>query len=79
MIIVGLLRRTKLGNYILTVVDHFTKYVEAYLLPDQEALTIMRVIFNDIISRFGVPYIIHKSKRQLQVAHVQGTDLITEH
>ena len=60
MDIVGPLPRTQRGNrYILTVVDHFTKHAEAYALPDQEAVTIARVLVNEFISRFGVPYIIH--------------------
>ena len=60
MDIVGPLPRTQRGNrYILTVVVHFTKHVEAYALPDQETVTIARVFLNKFISRFGVPYIIH--------------------
>ena len=60
MDIVGPLPRTQRGNrYILTVVDHFTKHVQAYALPDQEAVIIARVFLNEFISRFGVPYIIH--------------------
>ena len=56
----GPLPRTQRGNrYILNVVDHFTKHTEAYALPDQEAVTIARVFLNEIISSFGVPYIIH--------------------
>ena len=58
--IVGLLPRTQPSNqYILTVVDHFIKKVKAYALPDQEAVLIARVHFNEFILRFGVPYIIH--------------------
>ena len=42
--IIGPLPRTPRGNrYILTVVDHFTKHVEAYALQDQEAITVARV------------------------------------
>ena len=60
MDIVGLLPRTQRGNqYILTVVNHFTKHVKAYALPDQEAATIARVCLNEFILHFGVPYIIH--------------------
>ena len=60
MDLIGPLPRTERGNrYILTVVDHFTKHVEAYPLPDQEAVTIARVFMNEFISRFGVPYVIH--------------------
>ncbi|MCP6726113.1 transposase family protein, partial [Klebsiella pneumoniae] len=60
MDIIGPISRTERGNrYILTVVDHFTKHVEAYALPDQEAITIARVFLNEFIARFGVPYVIH--------------------
>ena len=60
MDIVGPLPRTQRGNrYILTVVDHFTKHVEAYALPDQEAVTIARIFLNEFIFRIGVLYIIH--------------------
>ena len=56
MDIVGPLPRKQRGNrYILTVVDHFTKHVDAYALPDQQAVTIARVFLNEFISRFGVP------------------------
>ena len=60
MDIVNPLTCTQRNNrYILTVVDHFTKHVEAYALPDQEAVKIARVLLNEFISRLGVPYIIH--------------------
>ena len=60
MDIVGPVSRTQRGNrYILTVVDHFTKHVEAYALQDQEAVSIARVFVTEVISRFGVPLIIH--------------------
>ena len=48
MDIVGPLPRTQRSNrYILFVVDHFTKHVEAYALQDQETATITRVYFNE--------------------------------
>ena len=51
--IVDPMPRTVGGNrYILTVVDHFTKHVEAYPLPDQEAPSIARVFLNDFVARF---------------------------
>ena len=60
MDVIGPLQRTPRGNrYILTVVDHFTKHVEAYALPYQEATTVARVILNEFVSRYGVPYVIH--------------------
>ena len=60
MDIIGPLPRTPRGNcYILTVVDHFTKHVEAYALQDQEAITVERVFLNEFVARYVMPYIIH--------------------
>ena len=60
MNIIGPLPRTPRENrYILTVVDHFTKLVEAYALQDKEAITVARVFLNKFVSRYKMPYIIH--------------------
>ena len=60
MDIIGPLPRTDRGNrLILTVVDHFTKHVEAYALADQEATTVARVFLNKFVSRYGVQYVLH--------------------
>ena len=60
MDIIGPLCKTDRGNrYIHTVVDHFTKHVKAYALADQEATTVVRVFLNEIVSRYGVPYVLH--------------------
>lgn len=48
------------GNrYILTVMDYFTKWSEAYSRPHQEAETTVHVLVGGMISRFGVPETIH--------------------
>ena len=47
-------RTVRSDRYILTVVDHFTKHVEAYPLPDQETTSITRVFLNEFVARFGV-------------------------
>jgi len=45
---------TKDGNkYILVLTDYFTKWSEAYPLPDAEASTCMRAIYDNFCSRFG--------------------------
>ena len=53
--ILGPLPRTDSGNvYILIVSDLFTKWVEAFCIPDQKATTVADC-FVELISRFGVP------------------------
>ena len=47
------------NRYILVVGDYFTKWVEAFPIPDQEAKTVARVLFNEFICRFGTPEYIH--------------------
>ena len=60
MDIMGPLPETPRGNcYILVVGDYFTKWKEAYPLPDMEALSIAKVLVNEFICRFGVPDSIH--------------------
>jgi hypothetical protein len=54
--VVGPLKTTILGNqYILVMEDHFTKWPEAFALPNQEAKTIAKVIVEQIICRYGAP------------------------
>jgi len=56
-----LVRRSK---YILVVCDHFTKWVEAYALPDQKACTCMRAVYDGFFSRFSYPLQIHTDQRR---------------
>jgi len=59
----GPLPVTKHGNkYILVVTDYFTRWVEAYSLPNQEATTMARVLVNEWISRYGAPDVIHSDQ-----------------
>ena len=58
MDIMGPLPKTGRGNkYILVVSDYFTKWPEAFALPDQSATTVPRILINDIYARYGMPYI----------------------
>lgn len=53
------------GNkYVLTVMDYFTKWPEAYALPDQEAETVVDALLGGLISRFGVPESIHSDQER---------------
>ena len=47
---------TEDGNkYIMVVSEYFSKWPEAYALPNQEATTVATMLIDNWISRFGVP------------------------
>ena len=70
MDVLGPLKTTPRGNrYILTIVDYFTKYVEAYAIPDQKTETVSRCI-EDLCSRHGVPSIILTGKGSNFTSHL---------
>ena len=57
MDIMGPLPLTERNNrYILVVIDTFTKFAEAYPLPNQEAKTIAEILVNEFICRYGCPH-----------------------
>jgi hypothetical protein len=54
------LRRTSKGNeHIIVIQDYFTKYVEAYPVPDETAETTAAVLTKEWIAKFGVPRYCH--------------------
>jgi hypothetical protein len=57
------LPETDRGNHhILVVSDYFTKWKEALALQNMESETIVCEIMDQVITRFGVPSIIHSDK-----------------
>jgi transposase InsO family protein len=53
---VGPMKTTKRGNrYILVLSEYSTKWVEAFPTKDCDALTVARILVEDIICRFGAP------------------------
>ena len=55
----GAYKQTTAKNVcILTVVDHFTNWPEAFPLPDAKATTIANALYRGIICRHGVPKIL---------------------
>ena len=58
--ILGPLPTTARNNkYILVVGDYFSKWKEAYPMPNMEATTIANLLVNEFICRFGVPECLH--------------------
>lgn len=61
--IMGPLPITDDGNmYVLVVADYYTKYVEAYAIPDEKAETLARKLVDEFICRCGVPNEIHSDQ-----------------
>ena len=61
--VVGLFPTTNSGNrWVLTAMDYFTKWPEAYALPDQEAETIVDALTAGMFSRFGAAESIHNDQ-----------------
>lgn len=63
MDVIGPLPTSERGNnYILVVGDYFTKWVEAYPLPNQTAEVVARKVVEEFICRFGVPKEVHSDQ-----------------
>ena len=61
--IIGPLKRTPRGfEYVLTMEDNFTKWVEAAPLRSIETPEVCNAIIRELISRFGCMYIIHSDR-----------------
>ena len=60
MDIVGPLPQTHDGNkYVLVVGDYWTKWMEAYPLPNAEAETVAMTFVQNFVCRYGVPLELH--------------------
>ena len=59
----GPLQETSSGNkHILVVMDHFTKWCEAFATKDQKAKTVAKILVSRLFSRFGPPTVIHSDQ-----------------
>ena len=47
------------NKYILVVTDYFTRFAEAYALPNIEATTVADKLLVEFICKYGVPIQIH--------------------
>ena len=63
MDIVGPFPESVAGNsYILVVADYFTRYVEAYAIPNQEAVTVVNKLVEEFFFRFSPPDQLHSDQ-----------------
>ena len=46
-------------RYILVIADYFSKWTKAFPIKNQCADTVADVLVENIISRFGIPLVIH--------------------
>ena len=61
--IVGPLPETEAGNrYIMVVGDYFSKWMEAYPIPNQTAETVAERFVHEFVCRFGVPVELHSDQ-----------------
>ena len=61
--VLGPLPTSEGGNkYLLIATDHFMKWVEGYVIPNQEAVTVADVLVKEFVCRFGVPLLIHSDQ-----------------
>ena len=58
-----LLQYTNKGNrYILVIADYFTKWTEAYALPNHTAVTVAETLITEFVCRWGMPLAIHSDQ-----------------
>ena len=61
--ILGPLPVTLAGNkYILVAADYFTKWIEAYAIPNQEATTVAHKLLDEMFCRFALPEKLHSDQ-----------------
>lgn len=61
--LMGLLNETERHNrFILVVKDYFSKWVEAYPIPNEEASTVAEKIASEWVCRYGAPHTLHSDQ-----------------
>ena len=61
--ILGPLSESEAGNsYILVAADYFTRWMEAYAIPNQEATTIAQKLTDELFFRFSPPEQLHSDQ-----------------
>ena len=63
---------TNKNSYVLVVADYFTRYTEAYALPNQEARTVASKLVKEFFLRFSLPEQLHSDQgRQFESAVIK--------
>ena len=61
--VIGPLPLTKRQNKLILVIgDHFTRWMEAFPIPNQQAEVVAQKLVIEFISRFGIPFELHTDK-----------------
>lgn len=61
--LMGPLPASDKGNrYLLVIVDYFTRWAEAFALPDQRAETVAKTLVHEFVCRFGAPLELHSDQ-----------------
>ncbi|CAG2191492.1 unnamed protein product [Mytilus edulis] len=61
--VIGPLPHTRQNNkFILVIGDHFTRWMEAFPLPHQQAEKVAEKLVHEFISRFGIPLELHSDQ-----------------
>ncbi|KAL7883281.1 hypothetical protein SRHO_G00009390 [Serrasalmus rhombeus] len=64
---------TDAGNrFIIVAMDYFTKWPEAYAVPDQSAVTTAEALVDNFFCRFGVPEVLHSDQGRNFESEVMG-------
>ena len=50
------------NKYVLVMGDYFTRWIEAYPIPNQQADTVARKVVHEFVSRFGSPLELHSDQ-----------------
>ena len=61
--VMGPLKETKNGNkYVLVIGDYFTRWMEAYSLPNQKTEEVASKLVFEFICRYGIPFELHSDQ-----------------
>lgn len=48
--------------YVLVILEHFTKFDEAFLIPDEKAVMVAQVVATEWVCCFGMPHCLHSDQ-----------------